>query len=198
MSSISEESARNISGELVEKFNRSIKDHYTERDTIAIFILPFLEALGWDVHDVYEVRQGGFPYHLNKSIPVNYRSLKHPDCVISFNNAPHVILEFKRLAYGPVDRYCQLVVDLFDKAVYTEAKYAVLTSFTRTLVYDGTKIVSDDDSNTFYDGVKVYDASSKKHDCTKIEPLIRFSNPADYLSKFNELWTHLSKEKAIR
>jgi hypothetical protein len=192
------ESARDKTKELVEKFNRSIKSHYTEQDTITIFILPLLESLGWNIRDVDEVKQGGFPYHLRKSIPVDWRSPKHPDCVVLSNGTPHIVFEFKNLAYGAVDNYCQIVVNLLDKTSYVGAKYGVLTSFAQTVLYEGAGIVYCDDTSILYSGTKLYDASTKKYDCTSIKPLVRFSSPTEYLLKFEELWNYLSKEKAAK
>ena len=194
ITSSSKDLAKHKLRDLVEKFKQSTKSHHTEQDTIRIFILPLLELLGWNIYDVYEVRQGSFPYHLTKSIAVNYRLPKHPDCVVSFDGVPRIVLECKKLAYGLIDKYCQNVVGLLDETDYAKAKFAVLTSFAETIVYDGTKIVYEENSNILYDGIEVYNALTKKYDCTRIEPLISFRNPTEYLSKFDVLWADLSKE----
>ena len=58
---------------------------FTEQDTIFHFILPFLEALGWNIHDVNEVKLGRYPRLFQKALPVERRAIDKPDCVISFH-----------------------------------------------------------------------------------------------------------------
>ncbi len=169
MSPSSKEISRRKIEDLVKRFAQSKKADFTEQDTITNFILPFLEALGWNIFDVNEVKQRGYPINYRWALPAEERPLDKPDCIILLNGTPHIVLEFKRLGYGTVDRYETIVKKLREQAEYLNFKYAVLTRFTETVVYDG--------------------ASGN--------PLIRFTNPSEYLSKFEELWKHLSKEKAL-
>jgi len=165
MSVSSKELARRKIEDLVKKFEQSVKYDFTEQDTITNFILPFLSALEWNIFDVYEVKQRGYPVKYRWALPAEERPLDFPDCIILLNGSPHIVLEFKRLGYGSVDRYETIVTKLRKQAEDLNFKYAVLTSFARTVIYDGT--------------------SGKM--------LIRFENPEEYLSKFEELWKYLSK-----
>ena len=153
---------------LVNKWNNSIGSDFTEQDTVTNFILPFLEALGWDVYNVYELKQGSYPVSLRKTVPVESRSLKKPDCVISLRDNPYMVFEFKPLVDGGViDRYKARVDRLQKIAQYSNAKYAILTNFSETMVYD-----------------------------TNGKELTRFKHPKEYLERFEELWQYLSKERA--
>lgn len=163
-------SARDKVEKLVRKYHQSTKSDYTEKDTITIFILPFLESLGWDIYDVYEVKQEGYPRSFVRQLPVKSRAIDKPDCVISLNDKPYMVLEFKGLNYGKeVDRYAGEVEKLLGKAEYLHTRYAVLTSFREIVVYDRT---------------------SEKQ-------LVEFREPKQYLSRFEELWEHLSRERAV-
>ena len=162
----SKELSRNKIKELVEKYTHSKGEDFSEKDTIAHFILPLLESLGWNINDVHEVKQEGYPRNLLKSIPIESRPMDFPDCVLSLKRNPYIVLEFKRLTYGTIDRDQRQINKLLAKAEILNAKYAVLTRFTETIVYDAA------------DGTE----------------LIRFSNPTEYLSRFEELWKYLSKK----
>ena len=91
--------------------------------------------------------------------------------MISLDGKPYMVLEFKSLNYGKeVDRYAGEVEKLLGKAEYLNTRYAVLTSFRHTVVYDRTS-----------------------------EPqLIEFTEPNQYLSRFEELWQYLSRARARR
>ncbi len=141
---------------------------FTEQDTITNFILPFLEALGWNVYDVNEVKQNGYPASFRRAIPMETRAIDKPDCVISLKAKPYMVLEFKKLNYGTIDRYESIVEDVLTKAEYLKAKYAVLTRFSETAVYDGTTG----------------------------RLLVRFNSPIENFERFEELWHYLSKETA--
>ena len=166
----SKESARDKIEELVEKYsNVRAKRDYSENDTITNFILPLLKAVGWQIHDVHEVKQEGYPRSFTRNLPVERRAIDKPDCVISLSGKPYMVLEFKSLGYGRnIDRYASQVEILLRKAEYVNAKYAVFTNFAETVVYDRT---------------------SERQ-------LLEFRKPEQYLSRFEELWEYLSKEKA--
>ena len=168
MSISSKELSKTKIEELVNKWNNSIGGDFTEQDTVTNFILPFLESLGWNASNVYEVKQGGYPASLRKTVPVENRSLKKPDCVISLRDNPYMIFEFKPLVDGGViDRYKARVDRLQEIAQYLNAKYAILTNFSESVVYD-----------------------------TNGKELTRFKRPKEYLDRFEELWQYLSKERA--
>jgi hypothetical protein len=168
MSISSKELAKSKIKKLTDKYVQSRGGDFTEQDTITNFILPFLESLGWNIHDVYEVKQQGYPVNWRRTLPAESRPLDKPDCVILVNGNPYVVLEFKPLTDGGhIDRYENRVKKLQEKAEYLSAKYAVLANFSETIVYDGV--------------------NGKE--------LIRFSYPKEYLDKFDELWKYLSKER---
>jgi len=169
MSVSSKEITRSKIGSLVKRWTETRAGDFTEQDTATNFILPFLEALGWNIYDVYEVKQWGYPVILKKSVPVEERSLKKPDCVVSLNNKPYMVFEFKPLADGgAIDRYTHRIDRLKEKAQYLNVVYAILTNFTETIGYDA-------DGNE----------------------LIRFKRPPEYTERFDELWKFLSKEAAV-
>lgn len=167
----SKELAKSKIEKLVKRYlSVKAKRDFTEKDTITNFILPLLESLGWKIYDVYEVKQEGYPRSFARQLPVESRAVDKPDCVISLNDKPYMVLEFKSLNYGKkVDRYAEEVEKLLGKAEYLNTKYAVLTSFRHTVVYDRT---------------------SEKQ-------LIEFREPKQYLSRFEELWDYLSRERAV-
>jgi len=166
MSITSKELAKSKIEKLVNKWNNSTGSDFTEQDTITNFILPFLEALGWDICNVYELKQGGYPVSLRKTVPVESRSPKKPDCVISLNDKPHMVFEFKPLVDGgDIDRYNHRKDKLQEEAQYLNAKYGILTNFSETIVYDA-------DGNE----------------------LTKFKHPKEYIDRFNELWVLLSKQ----
>lgn len=171
MSTISKDDSLNRIEFLITKYANVRGSDYTEKDTITNFILPFIEALGWNIYDVHEVKQDGYPLAFRKALPSESRPLDHPDCTISVNGNPHIVLEFKRLTSGgAIDRYEQTIADLLNKGMGLNAEYAVLTSFAETVIYD---------------------VSSQKR-------LLRFDSPVEYSLKFEDIWNVLSKEAAQR
>jgi len=169
MSISSKELSKSIIKKLVDKWISSPRGHFSEQDTATHFILPFLEALGWNVYDIYEVKQGSYPISLTKAIPVENRPLKKPDCVISLSDRPYMVFEFKALVDGgDIDRYKPRIEKLQEEAQYLNCKYCILTNFSETIVYSPV--------------------SGKE--------LNRFRRPEDYKDRFEELWECLSKERA--
>jgi len=169
MSISNKELSRSRIKELVSRWTQSRRGDFTEQDTVTNFILPFLESFGWNKYDVCEVKQQGYPVSFKQRLPAESRPLDKPDCVISLNDKPYIVFEFKPLADGGViDRYNERVKKLQEKARKLNTRYAVLTNFTETIVYGKT-------------GEK---------------PLIRFGEPKEYLSRFEELWKYLSRESA--
>jgi len=161
------ELAKNRVGELVSNWNSSTGSHFTEQDTVTNFILPFLRALGWDIYNINELKQGSYHVSSGKTVPVERRSSKKPDCVISLNGRPLMVFEFKALVDGgDIDRYQYRKDKLQEEVHYINAKYGILTNFSETIIYD---------------------ANGKE--------LKRFKCPKEYLDGFDDLWEHLSKER---
>jgi hypothetical protein len=167
MSEPLKELARSQIDKLFKKRMEYSGKDFTEQDTITNFILPFLEAFGWNIYDVNEVKQGGYPVDFRKAVPIEGRAINKPDCVILLKGKPYMVLEFKRLLYGTIDRYEGIVEDILTKAEYLKVKYAVLTRFMETVVYDGK--------------------NGKQ--------LAKFK-ASEYSDRFEELWQYLSKEMA--
>jgi hypothetical protein len=164
---VSKELAKNEIDKLFKKWFECSGNDFTEQDTITNFILPFIKILGWNIYNVNEVKQGGYPVKFRKAIPVENRALTKPDCIILLKGEPYMVLEFKRLNYGTVDRYESIVEDLLTKAEYLKTKYAILTRFIETAVYDGINR----------------------------RRLSKF-NRLEHLERFEELWQYLSRETA--
>jgi hypothetical protein len=123
---------------------------YSEQDTATKFIKPLIEALGWNLLNMNEVRE----------------EVEHCDCVLYFEEKPYIIFEFKPLDFASLRR-----VDfsgLLDKSKALGAKYAVVTRFKETIIYESE---------------------------TRIEAEY-FPLPDDYLNKFDALWKYLSKPLA--
>jgi len=108
------------------------------------------------------------PRDFRRAIPVEQRAIDQLDCVISLDRKPYAVFEFKKLGDGDVTRYHKRVEKLLTKAEYLRTEYAVLTSFTQTVIY------------------------GKENERT----VVRFGNPREYLSRFEELWRYLCKEEA--
>ncbi|MDH5374773.1 MAG: hypothetical protein OEZ21_00865 [Candidatus Bathyarchaeota archaeon] len=171
MSTLSKDTSQNKIRFLIDKYTKVAGRDYTEQDTITNFIMPFIEALGWDIFNVHEVKQQGYPVEFRKALPSENRPLDHPDCTISVNGNPHIVWEFKRLTSGgAIDRHERTITDLLSKGTGLNAKYAVLTSFAEAVVFD---------------------VSSQKR-------LFRIDSPVEYFLKFEDIWNHLSKEAALR
>jgi len=167
----SKELSRSKVEKLVNRWTQCRRGDFTEQDTATNFILPFLECLGWNIYDVYEVKQQGYPVSFTQKLPIESRPLDKPDCIISLNDNPCIVFEFKPLADGGViDRYKERIKKLQEKARNLNTRYAILTNFSETIVYGKTNE----------------------------KPLIRFSHPTEYLSRFEELWKCLSKANADR
>ena len=109
---------------------------YSESDTRTKFIMPLLQALGWNIYDINEVREGGY---LDRS---DVRK-GLPDCILYVKEKPYIMFEIKRIGYGTVDKY-NIVQNLLRKARRLKVKYAVLTRFCDLKIYNpinGKKIL---------------------------------------------------------
>lgn len=90
--SISSETIQAIASRIADYRNRRVR--LTESDTIRVLVLPILEALGWDLHDVEEVRS---EYrHASADNPVDYALFLH--------GTPALFVEAKALGVSLDDR----------------------------------------------------------------------------------------------
>jgi hypothetical protein len=89
-----------------------------------------------------------------------------PDCILSINGRPYASVEIKGLARGSVDKE-KNKEQLFRYFLSTGCRIGVLTRVYETQIYLPNKTL-----------------------------VAGFSNPDQYLSKFDELWKWLSKEGA--
>lgn len=158
------ESKRKIR-QLVESFwqKHGLYNAYSEQDTATKWIKPLLGFLGWDLFDLREVREG-------VKIDLHSGKQRFFDCVLysrtnSEGTKEYIIIEFKRLGAGFLHKKINAVKKLTDNAKETDAKYAVITRFDETIIYDAKTG----------------------------EEKVFFKSPNDYLSKFEILWNYLAK-----
>jgi len=156
---------------LVKRCNYWSWKYFTETDTITKFIHPMLSALGWDILNFNEMRE---------EVACGESSMNHVDIVLylkepnAYALAPtHTVIEVKSLSYGSIGdeakaSFNYLKDELLKKASYFDSKYAVLTRFAETLVFD-----------TETGGKEAY----LKHN--------------EYLDKIDVLWKFLSKPEEI-
>ena len=67
----------------------------SEKDTITKFIHPLLEALGWNIRDLNEMREEVFAKPSGKD--------RHIDLVLYLKGEPYIGMEIKGLSGGPVN-----------------------------------------------------------------------------------------------
>jgi hypothetical protein len=155
--------------QLVEDYwnKKGTHNAYTEQDTATKWIKPLLEYLGWNLYDLKEVKEG---------VKIDLRSGEQRffDCVlyhqIDFDRLnEHIVMEFKKLGAGFLQNKLATIEKLVGNAKETSAKYAVLTRFDETIIYDAKTGEQ-----------KVY-----------------FRSPDDYVSKFEALWSYLANPKVI-
>ena len=136
---------------------------YSEQDTATKFIKPLLEILGWDTHDIFEVKE-------QVKVEISDEQSKFADCVLYRDGKPYIVLEIKSLGYGNLPRSLDSLVvkSLIDQANKLNAKYAVLTRYWQTVIFDPK--------------------TGKE--------LAYFDYPNEYISNFENLWRCLSKMQA--
>lgn len=136
---------------------------YSEQDTATKFIKPLLEILGWDTQDIFEVKE-------QVKVEINDEQSKFADCVLYYDRKPYIVLEIKNLGYGNLPRSLDnlLVKSLLDQASKLNAKYAVLTRYWQTVIFDPK--------------------TGKE--------LAYFDYPNEYVSNCESLWRYLSKMQA--
>ncbi|MEM5867758.1 MAG: N-6 DNA methylase [Candidatus Aenigmatarchaeota archaeon] len=119
--------------ELVNRFNELSRDgkldEFSEADVGSKFILPFLEALGWNIRDIDEVREqkrtlvGPVDYSLN----VN----KKPKVVVEIKKFSES-LDHKRVVRGKEESYPEQAIRY---AWHLRVDWVVLSNFAETRLY---------------------------------------------------------------
>lgn len=124
---------------LVQRCNNEAWGYWSEADTKTKLIHPMLSALGWDTLNFNEVRE---------EVACRESSLKRADIVLylgvpnALALAPtHAVIEVKSLSYGSIGdeaktSFNNIKKKLLVQARYFESKYAVLTRFAETLIFD--------------------------------------------------------------
>ena len=135
---------------------------YSEQDTATKLIKPLLEILGWDTRNIFEVKE-------QVRVKIEDKD-SFADCVLYYDRKPYVVLEIKDLGFGNLPRTPDsLVVKLLiDQANGLNAKYAVLTRYWQTVIFDPK--------------------TGKE--------LAYFDYPNEYISNFESLRRYLSKTRA--
>ena len=134
----------------------------SERDTITKFIHPMLEAMGWNILDFNDMREEVYAKPKGRD--------RHIDLVLYSKGKPYIGIEIKSLSYGSIkdetkDNVRYILHELLQKSQYLGVKYAILTRFAETLIFDpktGNKLAS-------------------------------FHSPDKHREKFDVLWKYLSK-----
>jgi type I restriction-modification system DNA methylase subunit len=119
--------------DLVERYDEAVRDgkipKFTEADVGSKFILPFLEALGWDVKNIDEVRE-------------QRRTLTGPaDYSLNVNGQPKIVVEIKkfgesldtvRAIRGKEESYSEQAIRY---AWHMKADWVILSNFAETRLY---------------------------------------------------------------
>jgi len=154
------EAAKKKIDELYERYMRDYVvqnlrwSDYSEQDTATKFIKPLFEAVGWNMLDMKEMREQ-VPFEEGKN---------YVDCILYFEKKSHIVLEFKPMDSGPLHDKFDDISKLLSIAQKFEAKYAVITRFCETIIFD-----------------------------PKTGDEIEYFNPIGYKDKFDILWKLLSK-----
>jgi len=149
---------------LFDRYLQSKSSDFWEQDTATKFIKPLLEILGWDTYDISEVKE-------EVRIRKDKRSPR-ADCVLYHDGKPYIVLEIKGLGIGNLPRTSndKWVKLLMEQANELKAKYAVLTSYSQTVIFD---------------------AETNRE-------LAYFGDPKEYISSLENLCLYLSKERATK
>jgi hypothetical protein len=107
----------------IKAFGTRVSD-YSEQDTITKFIKPLIEALGWNILSMEEMRE-----------EVSFNE-KRIDCILYLQHKPYIIFEFKSLGFGDLRNKHHAIKELLSNGKALKAKYAVFTRFYETIVYD--------------------------------------------------------------
>ncbi|MEM3565932.1 MAG: hypothetical protein QXK18_03550 [Candidatus Bathyarchaeia archaeon] len=140
----------------------------SEQDTLTKFIHPLLEALGWNICDFDDMREEVLAKLEGRD--------RHIDIVLYFRRNPYIGIEVKGLSFGSilheaenrVNERCEyLFGDLLQKSKFLKVKYAVLTRFAETIIFDPSTS----------------------------EAIATFRSLNEHIEKFDILWNLLSKPK---
>ena len=101
----------------------------SEQDTATKWIKPLLNCLGWDIYDIYEVKEG-------LKLDLESGQQQFFDCVLYYDNTPYIVMEFKRIGIGTLHNKASSIEKLKRNVMQTKARYAVFTRFSETIVYD--------------------------------------------------------------
>ena len=129
---IDKETSRRKLEELFERWSENWQRSfrvYTEQDTATKWIKPLLRGLGWNIHDMDEVKEG-------VKLDLSSGEQRFFDCVLYTDNVPYTAMEFKRVGVGYLHNRKSAIKKLKLNAEQTGAKYAVFTRFYETIVYD--------------------------------------------------------------
>jgi len=127
------DTAREKVRELVERYNQLVKEGKTQRfseaDVGSKFILPFIEALGWDIKNIDEVKE-------------QRRTLTGPaDYSLNVNGVPKLVVEIKRfdesldtvrMIRGREESYTEQAIRY---AWHMKVDWVVLSNFSETRLY---------------------------------------------------------------
>jgi len=127
------ETAREKIRELVDRYNQLVKEgktlKFSEADVGSKFILPFIEALGWDIKNIDEVRE-------------QRRTLTGPaDYSLNVKGLPKLVVEIKRFdesldtvrtIRGRGESYAEQAIRY---AWHMKADWVVLSNFAETRLY---------------------------------------------------------------
>jgi len=130
---MSADTAREKIRGLVERYNQLVKDgktqKFSEPDVGSKFILPFMEALGWDIKNIDEVRE-------------QRRTLTGPaDYSLNINGQPKLVVEIKRFdenldtvrtVRGREESYAEQAIRY---AWHLKVDWVVLSNFVETRLY---------------------------------------------------------------
>lgn len=162
--------------ELIQMWKETKGKKFTEEDTATKMIRPFIMALGWDIYNFNEVKE-----QLHIPLPgdfgLEYKNFK-ADCVLYINNNPYAVIDFKTRRLRSIENNSKLDhmwLYILHVAVQIGAKYAIVTSFTETMI----QVIN-------------YDTTKDQLP----EPI--YFKITEYEIKFELLWGLLSKEMAMK
>lgn len=103
---------------------------YSEQNTATKFIKPLLEIFGWDIYNIFEVKE-------QVRLKIEDKD-SLADCVLYYDRKPYIVLEIKDLGFGNLPRTPDslIVKLLIDQANKLNAIYAVLTRYYQTVIFD--------------------------------------------------------------
>ena len=113
--------------ETTTRISGSRASDYSEQDTATKFIKPLIEALGWDLLSMKEVREDLL------SMKEVGEEMEYRDCVLYNEGKPYIVFEFKPLDFSGL--HSLDVKELISKSKALGAKYVVTSRFKETIIY---------------------------------------------------------------